>query len=395
MRVGIDATCWANQRGYGRFTREVVTAMARHAPDIRFVCFLDSKSAASFELRADNVTTIVVPLSAAPSEAAAANGNRSITDILRMTRAVSKESLDVFFSPSIYTYFPLLPPLSRRSVVTIHDAIAERFPALIFPSRRARLLWRIKAWTAVHQAGRILTVSRYAAGEISREHGVRLEKISIATEAPAAAYRAGHESALVTRAASAVGLPEGARWFTYVGGFNPHKNIPALVRAHATLVGESGNAAPYLLLIGTLDTDVFYGDMEAIRAAIGAAGTTHLVRWTGYLDDDRVALLHSGAIALVLPSASEGFGLPAVEAAACDTPVIATTESPLPELLEGGGLFVHPGDELALAAAMSQLANDAGLRSRLGREGGRRARLLSWDDSAASCLVALRQVAAR
>ena len=266
--------------------------MARQAPDIRFVCFLDSKSAASFELRADNVTTIVVSLSAAPSDAAAANSNRSVTDVLRMTRAVSKESLDAFFSPTIYTYFPLLPPLSRRSVVTIHDAIAERFPALIFSSRRARLFWRIKAWTAVRQARRILTVSRYAAGEIAREHGVPRAKISIATEAPAAAYRPVHDPSLIRRAASAVGLPDDARWFTYVGGFNPHKNIPALVRAHATLVRESGNAAPYLLLIGTLDADVFYGDQAAIRAAIDAAGTTHLVRWTGYLDDDRVALLH-------------------------------------------------------------------------------------------------------
>ena len=394
MRVGVDATCWANQRGYGRFTREVVTAMARQAPDVQFVCFLDAKSAASFELRAYNVTAIVVPLSAPPSEAAAANGNRSVTDILRMTRAVSKETLDVFFSPSIYTYFPLLPPLSRRSLVTIHDAIAERFPALIFPSRRARLFWRLKVWAAVRQARRILTVSRHAAGEVSRAHGVPLKKISIATEAPAAAYHAGHEPALIGQAASAVGLPGGARWFTYVGGFNPHKNIPALVRAHATLVRESGDSAPYLLLIGTLDADVFYSDQTAIRAAIDAAGTTQMVRWTGYLDDDRVALLHSGAIAVVLPSASEGFGLPAVEAAACDTPVIATTESPLPELLEGGGLFVRPGDELALAAAMRQLADDADLRANLGREAGKHARLLSWNDAAAACLLALREVAA-
>jgi glycosyltransferase involved in cell wall biosynthesis len=395
VRVGIDATCWANQRGYGRFTREVVTAMVRQAPDVRFVCFLDAKSATSFELRANNVTRIIVSLGEAPSDAAAANSNRSVTDILRMTRAVSKESLDVFFFPSIYTYFPLLPPLSRRCVVTIHDAIAERFPELTLPSKRARVFWRIKVWVALRQARRILTVSRYAAGEVSRELGVPLEKISIATEAPAAAYHARQEPALIKRAASAVDLPDGARWFTYVGGFNPHKNVPVLVRAHANLVRERGDAAPYLLLIGTLDADVFYGDQSAIRAAVEAAGTMPMVRWTGYLDDDRVALLHSGAIALVLPSASEGFGLPAVEAAACNTPVIATTESPLPELLEGGGLFVPPGDEPALTAAMKRLTDEPDLRSRLGTQAGRRARSLSWNDAAAACLLALREVAAQ
>ena len=392
MRVGIDATCWANGRGYGRFTREIVTAMARRAPDVHFTCFLDPKSVACFELRAPNVSQVLVKTAVAPSEAASADGNRSLGDMLRMSRAVAREPLDVFFSPSVYTYFPL--PLGLPAIVTIHDAIAERFPKLTLPSRRARLFWRIKTWVALRQARKILTVSSYAAREVSRVHGVPLDRIAIAVEAPSLAYQPSDDRAAIAVAAERAGVPPDGTWFTYVGGFNPHKNVPVIIRAHARLAREMGSRAPYLLLVGTLDADVFHGDQAAIKAAIEAAQTSALVRWTGFLDDDRLALLHSGAIALLLPSESEGFGLPGVEAAACDTPVIATKESPLPELLEGGGIFIGPNDETALLSAMRRLATDSALRSQMGARAGVRARALSWDDAAEACLAAIREVAA-
>jgi len=392
MRVGIDATCWANGRGYGRFTREIVTAMARCAPDVQFICFLDPKSAACFELRAPNVSQALVSTAVAPSEAASASGNRSLGDMLRMNRAVAREKLDVFFSPSVYTYFPL--PTGLPALVTIHDAIAERFPELTLPSRRARLFWRIKTWVELRQARKIVTVSTYAAREVSQVHGVPLDRIAIAVEAPSRAYKPSNDSAAIAGAAEAVGVPANGAWFTYVGGFNPHKNVPAIIRAHARLAREMGPRAPYLLLVGTLDADVFHGDQAAIRMEIDAAQTSALVRWTGFVEDDRLALLHSGAIALLLPSASEGFGLPAVEAAACDTPVIGTKESPLPELLEGGGIFIGPDDETALLSAMRRLAADPALQSQMGARAGVRARALSWDHAAEACLAAIREVAA-
>jgi len=55
MRIGIDATCWANERGYGRYTREIVSAMAPQAPSHEFICFLDELSARTFALRGPNI----------------------------------------------------------------------------------------------------------------------------------------------------------------------------------------------------------------------------------------------------------------------------------------------------------------------------------------------------
>ena len=156
--------------------------------------------------------------------------------------------------------------------------------------------------------------------------GVALERIHVAVEAPSEIYRPSDSSADVAAAARRVDLPAGARWFTYVGGFNPHKHVDLLVRAHAAVAAQHADP-PHLVLVGTVSDDVFHGDQGRIRATIRACETESLVHWAGFVPDEELAHLHSGALGLALPSACEGFGLPAVEAAACGTPVVATTES--------------------------------------------------------------------
>lgn len=392
MIVGVDATCWANGRGYGRFTRELLRAMTLAAPDWTFVCFVDARARARFDLDTPNVRLVEVAQSVSPTDAAAADGSRSPLDMLRLTRAVATAGLDVFFSPSVYTYFPLPPRL--RAVVTVHDAIADKFPELTLPSFRARAFWRAKVSLALWQATRVLTVSDYAANEIVDVLGVRRERIRVAVEAPSPTYVPSTDADEVRALARRVGLPDQARWFTYVGGFNPHKNVDVLVRAHARLVRADRARAPYLVLIGTLSDDVFHGAQGDIRRAIAEEGTGDRVIWTGFLPDEEVRHLHSGALGLALPSTCEGFGLPAVEAAACGTAVIATTESPLPQLLDGGGLFVAPRDLDGLADALDRLARDEPGRQAMATRALSRARDLSWDRSAAAALAALREAVA-
>jgi glycosyltransferase involved in cell wall biosynthesis len=237
----------------------------------------------------------------------------------------------------------------------------------------------------------VVTVSEYSARELGRWLGVARERIHVVANAPAPVYRRGSTVAAIAEAARSVGLAPGARWFTYVGGFNPHKRVDRVVRAHARVAEESGADAPHLLLIGSTDADVFHGNVQEIRDAVRAGGTAGLVHWPGFVEDERLRHLHAGALALVLVSEAEGFGLPAVEAAACGAAVIATRESPLPEILAGGGIFLSPGDDEGLVEAMRQLTRDADERERLGRRGREAALRLNWEDSADAALAALRR----
>ena len=386
MRIGVDGACWANARGYGRFTRELLSAVIAQAPDDEFVVFLDAASSAVFEIDAPNVRRVEVEQRVAPTLAAAADGSRSVRDMWAFSRATSKASLDVFFSPSVYTYYPLPPRLA--GVVAIHDTIAERHPELTLPSRRARLFWSAKVRLALWQCRTVVTVSDFSASEVEEVLGVDAKRIAVVSEAASDEFYPAQPEE-IRAAATAVGLPADARWVIYVGGFGPHKNVADVVAAHAAASRES-HGPLHLVLVGTLSDDPFFSDRERILSAIDEHGTEGLVTWTGFVPDDELRPLLSGAVALMIPSAREGFGLPAVEAAACRTPVIATTCSPLPTLLEGGGFFADPGDVDTLSQQLTSLVTDEDLRSTMADVALERATALTWDAAAESALEAIR-----
>jgi alpha-1,3-rhamnosyl/mannosyltransferase len=388
VRIGVDGACLANGRGYGRFTRELLAQLLVAAPDHQFVIYADRETADRAELSAPNMSLVDVSQSMAPAQAAAADGYRSPGDMLKLTRAVWRDRPDVFWSPSVYTYFPLPP--GQRALVTIHDTITERFPELTMPSRRARLFWQAKVRLALWQASLILTVSEFAAREIEEILGVPRARLRVAGEAAAATFQPSSRSE-VAAAARRAGIPEGAPWFIYVGGFTPHKHVDVIVRAHAVLVREATarrEAVPLLVLVGTMSADNFHGVGAGIREAIAECGTEPHVRWTGYVPDEELRHLLTGTQALLIPSENEGFGLPAVEAAACGAPVVATTASPLPELLAGGGYFVTPRDLPALVASMRALL-DPREREQRGRVALECAARLTWRASAQATLSAL------
>jgi glycosyltransferase involved in cell wall biosynthesis len=391
LRVGVDACSWINERGYGRFTRELLPAMVACAPEVEFVFFVDKWAQTSIDLVAENLSMVCVNQKSAPTRAAAANGYRSPVDMLRLTQAIWKSSIDVFFSPSVYTYFPLPPRVP--AVITIHDAIAERFPELTLPTLRARLFWTAKVRLAIWQARLILTVSEYSARDLVSVLKIPSNRIRVASEAPSSSYRPSDSNDQISEVASQIGLPRGSRWIVYVGGFNPHKHVDLIVKAHAASLDLLRPSSLYLVLVGDASRDVFHADVEKIRSAISEAGTEHLVIWAGFVPDEKLRHLYSGAIALLLPSACEGFGLPAIEAAACGTPVIATTESPLPELLEGGGIFVRPRNEGDLVSALRTMLKDEITRKKMGNVARFQTSKLSWESSARFTIQTLREAA--
>src|SRR5436309_9810861 len=107
MHIGVDACCWANRRGYGRFTRELLKALIAADRKNEYLFFVDKTNSAVSEFP-DSVNRIVVNTFVSPLEAASASGNRSLRDLWAMSREVMRHDLDLFFFPTVYSYFPIL-----------------------------------------------------------------------------------------------------------------------------------------------------------------------------------------------------------------------------------------------------------------------------------------------
>jgi glycosyltransferase involved in cell wall biosynthesis len=386
MRIGIDGCCWSNRRGFGRFTRELVTQMIRDRADHEFTLVVDKRTAEECTLpggcRLEVVATREQPTRAASAEAA-----RRLTDVWRLSWAASAGGCDVFFFPAVYSYFPLLRPIP--TLVTFHDAIAETLPDLIFPGRRARLFWKAKTWMARRQADRILTVSENARAVIAATFGYPAHAIHVITEAPAAEFKVLDDRRAIPRVLAEYGIPSGLDLLLYVGGISPHKNLQGLLRALARM--DRGSA--HLVIVGDHQEDSFYGCYRQLLGLRRELGLEDRVTFTGFVPNDRLVVLYNAATVFVLPSLAEGFGLPAVEAMACGLPVAASRRGSLPEVVGTAGVLFDPLDPAAMASTLSALLADAERRQRLRAAGLARARGLSWGAAAARTVGLLEEMA--
>ncbi len=391
MRVGIEACTWANRRGYGRFTRELVSAMVARHPEHRFVLVVDSHTAreCSFPPGAE---TVVVETVAQPTKAAAADGSRSLQDVWRMSRALANAQFDVVLFPTRYTFVPLL----RRTpaVLTIHDATDARHPHLLFPNWRSRLLWRMKSQLAIRRADRIVTVSNDARRQIAAAFGLDEASIAVVSEGPDAGFRPRPGDAAVDEVRDRYRLPRGASLVLYVGGISPHKNLDALVRATA-LIRKDVPDGWHVVFVGDYQGDSFLGCYRELTALVRSLAIGEHVTFTGFVPDDDLVLLYNAATMLALPSKGEGFGLPVVEAMACGLPVIASDANSLPEVLGGAGLLFDPDSDAGLAACILRLLREPDLRDELRARGLARASAYTWSAGADTMVRVLEDAAAK
>ncbi len=376
QRVAVDATCWQNNRGYGRHARNLLSALMRIDTDNRYWFFVDSTE--MLDLIPSNVEAILVNTSRPTAQAASSDGRRSISDMLRMSRAISQPGFDLVLFPTVYSYVPVFS--RAHKMVFIHDVIAEKFPELTLPSPSARLAWKLKVKTALYQAGTIVTVSEFSKLGIVEVFKVMSQNVKVVGEAPSPIFKRLKEPRAI------VPSPEwtrgGARQIVYVGGFGPHKNLIRLLEVFARLALRTDFSDISLILVGEYESEVFHSEYSELRQKIASLGIEARVVFTGYLPDEALVVLLNQAHVLVLPSLLEGYGLPAVEAAACGCPVVATKSSPLPELLGEAALYFDPYNSNELEEALTRVLASESLRQTMSLAGLMAAEKLTWDHAA-------------
>ncbi|HZR95374.1 MAG TPA: glycosyltransferase family 1 protein [Gaiellaceae bacterium] len=374
MRIGVDATSWTNRRGFGRFTRNVVPRLIGADAENEYVLYVDRETATVEDLPPD-ARIRAVALSESPTVAAAAGSSRRIVDLIRLSRAVRADDLDAFLFPSVYTYFPVV---ATPTVVGVHDAIVHELPHLTFGSLRDRLAWRSKESFALRTATAVFTVSSASRRALAERFGLDPEKVAVVPEAADEVFFA-RPKAEIEAARTHVGLHSHEPYLVFAGGISPHKNVETLVRAFDA--ARRTRSVPRLVLVGDMTSDSFLSSATAVRELIRDRGLEDHVLLPGYVDDDTLAALYSGATAVVIPSLAEGFGLPAVEGAACRAPLVLSDLPAHRETLDGAALFFSPRDDAELVRALLKLLDHPAEAEAMAARACARASELTWDDA--------------
>jgi glycosyltransferase involved in cell wall biosynthesis len=244
-------------------------------------------------------------------------------------------------------YAPLGGP--RPFVITIHDLIHLRYPALF--KRSIRWYYATIVRVACARAARVITDDERTVEDLQRYLGVSPCKVRVVALGADDAFALPVEAAASARP-----------YFLYVGNHRPHKNLPVLFAAWATLPAQS---EVDLLLTGS---DDFSANARPPQRGRG------VVRFLGDVSSARLAQLYKGAVALVHPALCEGFGLPMLEAATVGAAVVASAEA-VPALLRDyvDTFPAHDVDALRAALLRALAAPTAHAAAR------RFARTLTWD----------------
>ena len=380
MLIVVDGGSWSNVRGYGRFVRDLTGALAAAKGPRALALVVDPKTAEAGGFPA-GVEIVRADVRAAPHEAASADGSRSLRDLWAFRGATAALRPDVVFIPTVYSYFPVKSGVPV--VVGFLDAIAETLPELVFPSRRGRLFWNIKCRLAIRRAARIVTISESSRQGVARAYGLDPAGLAvIPCDVDRNVFHPRRDPTAEADVLKALGIGPNEQVVLAVGGLAPHKNLDRLVRAFAAVVRKRGRDDVRLVLVGGGKSDVFHSDRERLAAIARDEALEHRVVFAGFVPDDRLAHLYRLSTALCFPSLLEGFGLPALEAMACGTAVVASDHGSLPEVVGDVG-YVFPARSVdTLAATLKRVLADPDERRARAARGPERAALFRREDAA-------------
>lgn len=351
--------------GIGRYTYNLIDALARTAPDEKFrVLHNPALKNTRYDIAAlakhQNIELQRVDI-----QTFSADEQFQLSRIIRDSKSV------LFHSPYfIKPYFLPVP-----SVVTVFDLIPIHYPNEL-PNAPLRVIFRLAVSLAARTAARVIAPSIAASEDLITHLHVPQRKLAVTLlgveprftpqpEAAMAAVREKHH------------LP--SRYILYVGSNKPHKNLGMLNQAWARTDVDAG-----LVIAGAWDKR--YAPRRREDEGPGLPIFLHDV------PDADLPALYSGAAVFVMPSLYEGFGLPLLEAMACGAPTIVANTSSLPEVAGDAALSIEPNDIHGLALLLSRVIKDRSLQAELHDKSLARAALFSWERTAQETLAVYRSM---
>lgn len=283
----------------------------------------------------------------------------SLSQRLEFKAKIPSET-DLFWSP----HFDCAAFWPKKILVTVHDLYHLAMPEFVGGLHK-RLYARWMFDRVAAEATGIVVISEFTKGELVRFTNVDPRKVHLDPNGLDPYWSEP----------STLSNPHLKPYFLYVGNIKPHKNLGRLVEAFRRLA----STIPHDLVLVGQKEGFLTGDPK-VQAQAARLGDR--VKFTGPIQKDLLKAYYRHAEALVFPSLYEGFGMPPLEAMACDCPVIASNAASIPEVCGDAALYFEPRDVVSMASTIERLKNDSVLRNEMIERGRKRISRFSWDKSA-------------
>ncbi len=368
MRIGIDARIIAYRRGgIANYVRHLLPALAVLDPDTDYRVLRHRKDPTRGEAAANiHRITVWTPC-------------HHWLERWALGAEIAPWRLDLLHSPDF------IPPAfgARHFVITVHDLNFLYYPQFLTAESRRYYNDQI-AW-AVARADHILAVSQTTRTDLIRLLGVPPEKVTVVYEGVSPAFRPLPPDE-TRRILARYDLTPG--YLLFVGTLEPRKNLPGLLTAYRILLDRGETRAP-LVLVGSKGWlyEETYRHMAALHLE-------NAVRFIHHVPDEDLPAFYSGAVLLAMPSFYEGFGLPALEAQACGTPVVISDRGSLPEVAGAAAVTVNPDSPEEIANGIARVLGDPALQATLRAAGLAHAARFTWEETARGVLAVYRNVTA-
>ena len=229
----------------------------------------------------------------------------------------------------------------------------------------------------------LFTISEYSKKDICTYFKMDPERVFVVPLAASPElYYPVHDNELIAEAKKSFGIPEG-RYFLTLATVEKRKNLAMSIACFREILNQTGNEDLSFVLVGTRGWKV----KEVIKEINDDPVLRNKVIFTGFVPDQYLSALYSGAEAFLYPSLYEGFGLPPLEAMQCGLPVITSNTSSLPEVVGDAGMLFDPHDKTGMCDAMLKILEDKELRENFVAKGIARAKEFSWERCADSTVA--------
>jgi glycosyltransferase involved in cell wall biosynthesis len=369
--IGVDASraLVAQRTGTEYYSASLIEALARLPEAERYPFALYTNSSSEVEAR----EKLGFPLP--PSWRVRAIPFPRLWTHARLSLEMAVEPPDVLFVPSHVV--PLWHP--RRTIVTIHDLGYIHYPQAHTAS--SRLYLHLSTRFSARAARRVIAISEATKRDLITYYKVLPRKIRVVYHGRDPIFAPVEDNKRIAEVAARYGINQ--TYCIHVGTLQPRKNLMVLVEAWDQLRTKV-ERPPQLLLAGRRGW--LY---DSLLDAVEARNLGNLIKFADYVEREDLPALYSGAMALTFPSLYEGFGLPALEAMSCGTPVLASDASSLPEVVGDAGLLLDPHDPSTWAGVVQRLMRGKALQRDLSRKGLERAANFTWEQCARQTLTLL------